>query len=170
MSPARPTVRMVMPELMAPAVPMTRLRFETSPSLAPSTAARSALPPWRCRPSSSARVLPDKPPGIDAAICCTIRRWERSARPPATDSGCPSDCAPSRCSRLLKTGSTNCGPKRRASHASARGRQPKRMGPTCVPVLASCCRQNSACASSTTARRRKASRRRASGSASARAW
>ena len=37
----------VLPDWTAPAAPMTRLKLETRPSLAPSTAARSALPPSR---------------------------------------------------------------------------------------------------------------------------
>src|SRR5260221_5357137 len=48
--PARPASRIVWPSAAAPATPMTRLRFETRPSLAPRTAARRALPPpprWR---------------------------------------------------------------------------------------------------------------------------
>jgi hypothetical protein len=36
---------MPLPDNSAPATPMTRLKFETSPSFAPSTAARKALPP-----------------------------------------------------------------------------------------------------------------------------
>jgi hypothetical protein len=44
----------------APATPMTRLRLETRPSFAPSTAARSALPPpARWRPSNCATAAPD---------------------------------------------------------------------------------------------------------------
>ena len=62
-SPASPVSRIVRPDTSAPATPITRLRFETSPSLAPSTAARSALPPVRWRPSSRARLLPEAPEG-----------------------------------------------------------------------------------------------------------
>jgi hypothetical protein len=43
--PAIPVTKMARPSRAAPATPMTRLRFDTSPSLAPMTAARSALPP-----------------------------------------------------------------------------------------------------------------------------
>ena len=43
-SPANPVMRMVCAASDAPATPATRLRFETSPSFAPSTAARIVLP------------------------------------------------------------------------------------------------------------------------------
>ena len=53
-SPARPVTRTVSAETCAPATPITRLKFDSSPSLAPSTAARSALPlAARWRPSKS---------------------------------------------------------------------------------------------------------------------
>jgi hypothetical protein len=88
-SPANPVNRIWRPGTAAPATPITRLRLETRPSLAPSTAARSALPPPRCRPSSRARLLPDAPLGSADAIASTTRLCERSAlgRPPATASG-----------------------------------------------------------------------------------
>src|SRR5665213_2235391 len=45
MSPARPDTSNACAEIPAPKTPATRLRLETRPSLAPSTAARRALPP-----------------------------------------------------------------------------------------------------------------------------
>src|SRR2546421_148914 len=79
-SPARPVTRMPWLSIDAPATPMTRLRFEQSPSFAPRTAARSALPPTdRCRPSSRPRKLPCRPRGwVDTSWCNTFachRSW-----------------------------------------------------------------------------------------------
>src|SRR5829696_6748893 len=168
-SPARPVNRIVRPGTAAPATPMTRLKFDTSPSLAPSTAARSALPPARWPPSSRATALPGTPLGGAAAIASTMRLCERLAtgRPPATASGCASYWPLSRRSSALRVGSTNCGPKRRASQASERVRQPGCRAGTLAPMRASWLRQNSACASSTAASRRYTSARRGSSSASA---
>ena len=74
--PASPVNRIVFSAAFAPATPITRLRFETSPSFAPSTAARSAFPPSaRWRPSSLASALPGSPrspPGGAASIARTI--------------------------------------------------------------------------------------------------
>ena len=155
-SPASPVSRIVPPGTAAPATPITRLRLETSPSLAPSTAARSALPPLRWRPSRRARLLPEAPPGNAVSIASTMRLCERSAagNPPATASGCWSYMPLSRCSSVLKVGSTNCGPKRRASQTSARVRQPGRSALAVAPTRPSSFFQNSAWASSTAARRR----------------
>ena len=89
--PARPVTRIACGARFAPATPMTRLRLEHNPSLAPSTAARSALPPRaRCRPSSRAIVAPLNAPGDRAASASMMRACERSAagNPPATASGC----------------------------------------------------------------------------------
>src|SRR5207245_7625986 len=55
---------------LAPATPITRLRLEHSPSFAPSTAARSALPPTlRWRPSIRASSLPCAPLARRSIAC-----------------------------------------------------------------------------------------------------
>src|ERR1700712_3972512 len=84
-SPARPVSIMVRSAAAAPATPITRLRLETSPSLAPSTAARSALPlpllaPVWCSLSKTPGVSPAIG-GLDGALiprdCQTPRGTER---------------------------------------------------------------------------------------------
>jgi len=60
----------------------------------------------------------------------------------------------SRRSSALTVGSTNAGPKRRASQPSDRLRQPGRSARAAAPIRVSCLRQYSAWASSTAANRR----------------
>ena len=73
--PAMPPIRMVWLSTEAPATPMTRLRFEQRPSLAPSTAARRALPPMlRCRLSSRASSPPEAP-FADCSIDWSTSAW-----------------------------------------------------------------------------------------------
>ena len=78
-NPANPVIRIKCESIAAPATPMTRLRIETRPSLAPNTPARRAFPPIdRCLPSSRATALPAKPLPCPASIL-KIRACDRSS-------------------------------------------------------------------------------------------
>ena len=134
--PARPVNRIVFPGTAAPATPMTRLRLETSPSLAPSTAARSALPPVAV-PAFEPRQAAARGAGRQRRghrLDDPVVRALGAGRPPATASGCWSYWPLSRRSRCSASASTNCGPKRRASQASARVRHPGRSAATRSPT------------------------------------
>ncbi len=75
-------MRMVWLEKAAPATPITRLKLESSPSLAPSTAALRALPPLAAlwRPSRRAMAPPSSPvPGAASEIAETSLACERSS-------------------------------------------------------------------------------------------
>src|SRR6266568_2152159 len=78
-SPASPVISTVCCENSAPATPMTRLRFDTRPSFAPSTAARSALPPPApCRPSRREKTLPSQRALVRSARRLRTRACDRS--------------------------------------------------------------------------------------------
>ena len=155
--PASPVIKIPCDESSAPATPMIKLKFDTRPSLAPSTAARKAFPPTaRWRPSSRASALPSIPVRDVPTMVRKRRAWERSSAGifVVRVSGCASYICRPTSSSVAIVGSTNCGPKRFASQLSPRDRQRGRRGGTGWPAFWRRCSQNRACLSSTMARRR----------------
>ncbi len=149
-TPARPAIRISGLEFVAPATPIVRLRMDTSPSFAPSTAARRALPPlalWR--PSSWATVPPGNPP-LDWEAIASKRAWDFSSweNSLASSSGWPSYVWLSAFSLPVMVGSTNCGPNRFASQIMVAARQVGLRGGKEICISASFFSQAAACFSS----------------------
>ena len=147
-SPAKPVSRMVCAASPAPATPITRHRFDTSPSLAPSTAARSSLPlPRRCHFSARAIWGPSRPPGWPEAAWITAA-WLRSSADRRVASRCPAYLSRSANSVAAMAGSTKSGPKRRARRASTRVRKLGVKRRASTPAAASFSRHSRACSAS----------------------
>ena len=73
--PATPASNTPLPPVVAPAIPITKLKFDTKPSLPPNTAALNALPPTeRCLFSNLANVCPDTFVSF-SRIFCRIFTW-----------------------------------------------------------------------------------------------
>ena len=166
-SPAKPATRTAAPPPEAPATPIERLRLETSPSLAPRTAARRALPPpIRWRPSMRATV----PPAIPRPPESSRRRraCERSSAGMfAVASGCASYIRWSADSFWAMVATTAPAPKRRAIQIKTRVRHEGRRGRAAIPAASSRSRQTAPWRTSVAASRRYSSRRAGSCSAAA---